>query len=262
MNVAAAHNSKHWALVTGASRGIGAAIARVLAPRYRLFITARSLDKLEALAQSLATEVVPLAADLSEFDAVEALVSKVIAHTSASGTQLAALVNNAGLAHSAPLTRTTNADYQRLVAVNLTAPFALSRGLLKALRASGEGRIVNIASTAALKGYSYTSAYSATKAGVVGLTRALAIEVASKGVTVNAVCPGFTDTDIAADAITNISQATGRTADNARASLERFSPQGRLRTPAEVAALVGYLCSPAAAGITGQALAIDGGETS
>jgi len=250
-----------WAVVTGASRGIGAAIARALAPRYRLILVARTQAPLQALAQELATETHILTADLADGPQTEALVDKILAHTSASSGALAALINNAGLAHAAPLTRTSNADYQRLVAVNLTAPFVLSRGLLKHLAAAEHARIVNIASTAALKGYSYTSAYSATKAGIVGLTRALAIEVAAKGMTVNAVCPGFTDTDIASDAIANIRKATGRDAEKARASLENFSPQGRLRTPEEVAGLVAYLCSDAASGITGQALAIDGGET-
>lgn len=250
-----------WAVITGASRGIGAAIARALAPRYRLILVARDMARLQALAEELATETQVFTADLADGPQTLALVDNILAHTSDSPGPLAALVNNAGLAHAAPLTRTTDAEYQRLVAVNLTAPFVLSRGLLKSLKAGGQGRIINIASTAALKGYSYTSAYSATKAGVVGLTRALAIEVAAKGMTVNAVCPGFTDTDIASDAIANISQATGRTAENARASLEHFSPQGRLRTPEEVAGLVAYLCSDAAAGITGQTLAIDGGET-
>lgn len=250
-----------WAVVTGASRGIGAAIARALAPRYRLILVARTQAPLQALAQELATETHILTADLADGPQTEALVDKILAHTSASSGALAALINNAGLAHAAPLTRTSNADYQRLVAVNLTAPFVLSRGLLKHLAAAEHPRIVNIASTAALKGYSYTSAYSATKAGIVGLTRALAIEVAAKGMTVNAVCPGFTDTDIASDAIANIRKATGRDAEKARASLENFSPQGRLRTPEEVAGLVAYLCSDAASGITGQALAIDGGET-
>jgi len=261
MSDAPTSESRPWAVITGASRGIGAAIARVLAPRYQLILVARSAAKLQALAQELPTETLVLTADLADSQQTVALVEKIIAHTRTVSGSLAALINNAGLAHAAPLTRTTDADYHRLVAVNLTAPFVLSRGLLKLLLASEQARIVNIASTAALKGYSYTSAYSATKAGVVGLTRALAIEVAAKDITVNAVCPGFTDTDIASDAIANISQATGRPPEKARASLEHFSPQGRLRTPAEVAGLVAYLCSDAASGITGQALAIDGGET-
>ncbi len=251
--------AKNWAVITGASRGIGAAIARVLAPRYRLVLVARSHASLEALARELSTDTVAMSADLSDSNQTTQLVDNILEHTCDS--TVAALINNAGLAHSAPLSRTTDADFHRLMAVNLTAPFLLCRGLLDALCRSGEGRIVNISSTAALKGYRYTSAYSASKAGLVGFSRALAIEVATKCVTVNAVCPGFTDTDIAGDAIANISRATGRSTDKARASLEQFSPQGRLRTPEEIAALVAYLCSPEASGITGQALAIDGGET-
>ncbi|MGB1277281.1 MAG: SDR family oxidoreductase, partial [Nannocystaceae bacterium] len=135
-----------WAVVTGASRGIGAAIARALAPRYRLILVARTQAPLQALAQELATETHILTADLADGPQTEALVDKILAHTSASSGALAALINNAGLAHAAPLTRTSNADYQRLVAVNLTAPFVLSRGLLKHLAAAEHARIVNIAS--------------------------------------------------------------------------------------------------------------------
>ena len=126
---------------------------------------------------------------------------------------------------------------------------------------AGWGRVVSVASTAALKGYAYTAAYSASKAGVVGFTRALAVEVASKGVTVNAVCPGFTETDIASDAIANIQAKTGRSETDARDALARFSPLGRLLDPGEVAALVRFLVSADGAAINGQALAIDGGET-
>ena len=171
------------------------------------------------------------------------------------------LVNNAGAAVSAPLHRTSDLAWATALALNLEAPFALTRALVPGMVKAGRGRVINIASTAALKGYAYTAAYSASKAGLVGLTRALAVELASKGVTVNAVCPGFTDTDIVARAAENIQATTGRSQDDARQTLARFSPQGRLRSPEEVAGLVAYLASPAADGITGQALAIDGGET-
>jgi hypothetical protein len=127
------------------------------------------------------------------------------------------------------------------MALNLTAPFALTRALVPGMVRIGWGRVINIASTAALKGYAYTAAYAATKAGLVGLTRALAVELAAKRVTVNAVCPGFTDTDIVTRAAENIQTATGRSVDEARATLARFSPQQRLRSPEEVAALVAYL---------------------
>jgi NAD(P)-dependent dehydrogenase (short-subunit alcohol dehydrogenase family) len=171
------------------------------------------------------------------------------------------LINNAGLAESAPLTRTGDDLWDRAIDVNLRAPFELSRALAPGMAERGWGRIVNIASTAGLKGYRYTSAYCASKHGLIGLTRALAVELARKGVTVNAICPGFTDTDIAADAVDNIVSKTGQSADEARKALSSFSPQGRLMRPDEIAAMAGYLCRDAAVGITGQALAVDGGET-
>jgi NAD(P)-dependent dehydrogenase (short-subunit alcohol dehydrogenase family) len=148
-----------------------------------------------------------------------------------------------------------------MLALNLTAPFTLARALVPGMIQAGGGRVINVASTAALKGYAYTSAYSAAKAGLLGWTRALAAEVASKGVTVNAVCPGFTDTDLVQEAVLKIQASTQRSASAARAALAGFSPQGRLLGPEEVAALIVFLAGPEAGGINGQALAIDGGET-
>ncbi len=252
------------ALVTGASRGIGRAIARALAPTHTLILTARSADALAELAGELAAggaAVHTIAADLAEAHARARLLDAVAARARVHGAPVETLVNNAGIAHSAPLTRTGDERWTTLMAVNLTAPFELTRALLPGMQRRGRGRIINIASTAALKGYSYTAAYAATKAGLLGMTRSLALEVARKGVTVNAVCPGFTDTDIVSAAVDNITSKTQRSREEARNTLARFSPQGRLRSPAEVAALVAYLASDAAAGITGQALAIDGGET-
>ncbi|MBA4219085.1 MAG: 3-hydroxyacyl-CoA dehydrogenase, partial [Methylibium sp.] len=143
--------------------------------------------------------------------------------------------------------------------VNLTGTFLCSRAVLPGMLARGQGRIVNVASTAALKGYAYVAAYCAAKHGVLGLTRALALEVAAKGVTVNAVCPGYTETDIVASAVTTIVAKTGRTPQQALAELAKANPQGRLIQPAEVAATVAWLVhSP---GVNGQAIAVDGGET-
>ena len=245
------------ALVTGASRGIGLAIARKLAPAHRLILVGRS----EASLQSAATEVGDaevFAADLSDAGATAALGETLAARDDA----VSVLVNNAGVAPSAPLHKTDDAAWSTTMAVNLQAPFMLARALLPGMAKRGWGRVVNIVSTAGLKGYSYTAAYSASKGGLLALTRALAAEFARKGVTVNAVCPGFTETALVDDAIANIQATTGRDEATARRSLERFSPQGRLIRPVEVAAMVEYLVGEEAGGVTGVALPLDGGETS
>lgn len=251
------------ALITGASRGIGRAVARALAPGHTLLLAGRDEAALAALVAELApfTSAHALTCELADATDRARFLSEVTGLCGQLGAPVQVLVNNAGAAVSAPLHRTTDLAWAAALELNLGAPFALTRALVPGMVKAGWGRVLNIASTAALKGYAYTAAYSASKAGLVGLTRALAVELASKGVTVNAVCPGFTDTDIVARAAENIQATTGRSQDDARQTLARFSPQGRLRSPEEVAALVAYLASPAADGITGQALAIDGGET-
>jgi NAD(P)-dependent dehydrogenase (short-subunit alcohol dehydrogenase family) len=248
-------------LVTGASRGIGLAIAQALGGEHDLVLVGRQGASLEQAVQQLRAKGVAnvtwRAADLGDVTAVHELADAL-----AGGDRpVQVLVNNAGIASSAPLSATDDSLWAHALAVNLTAPFVLVRTLAPRMVQAGWGRIVNVASTSALKGYRYTSAYSASKGGLLALTRAVAAELAKSGVTVNAVCPGFTDTDIAADAARNIAEKTGRSQAEARASLERFSPIGRLIAPGEVAGLVAYLCSDAAEAITGQALAIDGGET-
>jgi 3-hydroxybutyrate dehydrogenase len=250
--------SRRIALVTGASRGIGAAIARSLAPDHDLVLVARSSDSLQAVADGLRGTTHCVAADLSTTQGVQTLLDALGDLT---GGRVDVLVNNAGIALSAPLDRTTNEQWDSTLALNLTAPFLLCRDLVPRMAERGWGRVINVVSTSALKGYRFTSSYSASKAGLMGLTRALALEVATKGVTINAVCPGFTDTDIVAHAVENIASTTGRDADAARKMLEKFSPQRRLLTPSEVGSLVAYLASDAARGINGQAMAIDGGET-
>jgi NAD(P)-dependent dehydrogenase (short-subunit alcohol dehydrogenase family) len=247
------------ALVTGASRGIGLAITEALAPDHSLILVARDEQALRENAERLRPlaggEVRTFGCDLAHPPSRRELIDEV--------TKLGVhvLINNAGIAKSAPIDRTDDSAWELSLALNMTAPFELCRALVPWMVAAGWGRIINVASTAALKGYKYTTAYSASKAGLLGLTRALALDVAAKGVTVNAVCPGFTDTAIVADAVDNIVRKTGKAEDDARATLAGFSPQKRLMTPDEVSKLVAYLVSEDAAGITGQALAIDGGET-
>jgi NAD(P)-dependent dehydrogenase (short-subunit alcohol dehydrogenase family) len=170
------------------------------------------------------------------------------------------LVNNAGQAASAPILRTDGEMWQRMLDVNLTGAYHCIQAALPGMLDGGWGRIVNVASTAGLTGYRYVAAYCAAKHGLVGLTRALALELATKGITVNAVCPGYTETGIVQDAVANIVRKTGRSEQQARAELAAGNPQGRLVQPDEVAHAVAMLCMPAAAAMNGQAIAVAGGE--
>lgn len=242
--------------VTGAARGIGLAIAeRFLAAGWRVFCLVRSEQAMGALASKGDARFVPF--DASRDDSVLAAAQAVLGHTAS----LDALVNNAGVALSAPFSKTTTDDFLRLQTINVTAPFVLTRELLPAL-VKAKGRVVNVCSTAARKGFKYTSAYCASKHALLGLTRALAVELAGKQVTVNAVSPGWTDTDMLAQSVSRIATATGRSPTEARAAIEQMNPMGRAVKPAEVAALVHFLAADeAAAAITGADYTIDAGET-
>lgn len=227
------------------------AIAEALAPDCKLLLVGRSEPSLTLHAERLGGTI--HVADLYSADDRARLCERI--------TGASILVNNAGVAPSAPAHRTDDATWDRTMTVNATAPFELCRAVIGGMKTAGWGRIVNIASTAALKGYKFTAAYSASKGALLSMTRAMAVELAPTGITVNAICPGFTDTDIVASAVENISSKTGRSQDEARKSLESFSPMQRLIAPREVAALVCYLASDAAASMTGAALPLDGGET-
>ena len=251
----------HHAIVTGASRGIGAAIAAELV-RLGADVTliARRQEALSEATRRLSgseSRVRDVVADVTDENAA----SRALADAAAALGAPAILINNAGGAESAPFARTDPALWRRMIDLNLTSAYLCTRAAAPAMIASGWGRIVNIASTAGLKGYGYVSAYVAAKHGVVGLTRALAIEFARSGVTVNAVCPGYTETPMLEAAIANIAAKTKRSGDEARANLAASNPMGRLIAPEEVAAAVGYLCLPASGSVTGQTLTIDGGET-
>ncbi|MFC5547425.1 SDR family NAD(P)-dependent oxidoreductase [Massilia aerilata] len=243
---------KH-AVVTGASRGIGLAIARgLLEQGARVTLMARSAEALDAAARGLGGGVAWQTVDVTDPASVEQ------AFKLAGAVDI--LVNNAGQAVSSPFLRTDAATWQRMLDVNLSGAYHCIQAALPGMLDAGWGRIVNLASTAGLTGYRYVAAYCAAKHGLVGLTRALALELAAKGVTVNAVCPGYTDTDIVQDAVANIVRKTGRSEEQARAELASANPQGRLVQPDEVAHAVTMLCLPAASAMNGQAIAVAGGE--
>ena len=248
---------KH-AVVTGASRGIGLAVARTLqAHGARLTLMARDAAALEAAARALDNEAHACGVGWQAVDVTDpASVSRAFKRAGRPDI----LVNNAGQATSSSFVRTDAALWQRMLDVNLTGAYHCIQAALPGMLDAGSGRIVNVASTAGLTGYRYVAAYCAAKHGLVGLTRALALEVASRGVTVNAVCPGYTETGIVQDAIANIVRKTGRSAEQARAELAAANPQGRLVRPEEVAHAVAMLCMPEAAALNGQAIAVAGGE--
>jgi NAD(P)-dependent dehydrogenase (short-subunit alcohol dehydrogenase family) len=247
------------AVVTGGGRGIGAAVAtRLVAAGYRVTITGRDASLLAGFAASLGGEGVcnPVAMDVSDRASVDQGMDKA----RATFGPIAVLVNNAGQAQSAPFLKTDTAMFERMIGVNLMGVFHCTQAVLPDMLAAQFGRVINVASTAALVGYAYVSAYTAAKHGVLGLTRALALELATKGITVNAVCPGYTETDIVKDAVANIMTKTGRSELEARAELAKGNPMKRLVQPDEVADTVAWLAGLGAASITGQALAVCGGE--
>ena len=250
-------NTRH-ALVTGAARGIGAAIARALAEGgARLTLLGRRRDALQRLADELPGESHGIVvADVAD----EAQVRGAFDEARAARGPLAILVNNAGQTESAPFGTTSLELWQRMLAVNLTGSFLCARAALPDMLAAGHGRIVNVASTAGQRGYAYVAAYVAAKHGVIGLTRALALEVAKKGITVNAVCPGYTETDLLRDSIANVVAKTGRSVEEARAGFAAGNPQGRIVQPDEVADAVRWLCGDGAAAINGQSISVSGGE--
>jgi len=253
----AAPLGERHALVTGAGRGIGAAIAaRLVAEGARVTVLARTQAEVDAVAARLGNAAQALKADVVQAEDLR----RAFEQAAASFGPIDILVNNAGQARSGLMHKAPDELWHQMLSVNLTGTYHGIRAALPGMLERGFGRIVNIASTSGLRGYPYVAAYCAAKHGVIGLTRALALEVAQRHVTVNAVCPGFTETALIEDAIANIRKVTGRSAEAAREALTRTNPQGRLIEPAEVAHAVAWLCLPGSESVTGQSIAVAGGE--
>ena len=241
------------AVVTGGGSGIGAAIAKAMGEAgSRVTLMGRNADKLRRKAAELNAEF--QLADVTD----RASVATAFAAAAKQNGTVTILVNNAGAAASAPFGKMDDALWDSLIAVDLTGVYNCTKAAINPMVEAGVGRIVNIASTAALKGYAYVSAYCAAKHGVIGLTRALALEYAKKGITVNAVCPGYTNTEIIVQALDKIVAATGRSRDEALGELIKVNPQQRLIEPEEVAETVLWICRQDS--ITGQSIAVAGGE--
>ena len=253
------HGDIQHAVVTGAGGGIGTAIVSVLVQSgIKVSLLGRKIESLNTVLDGLGRPITAQAVicDVACRDNVDDAVSAVTANFG----PINLLVNCAGMAKTKLFHKMTNDDWNDSIDVNLNGVFNCTSAVINSMRDQTFGRIVNIASTSALKGYAYVSAYCASKHAVLGLTRALALETALLGITVNAICPGYTDTSIISDGVKVIAEKTGRTAEHALQAFTKTNPQQRLISPMEVANTVLWLCDEHSQSITGQALSLSGGE--
>ena len=249
------HETQQTVLVTGASQGIGEAIATHFAESgYRVVLSARNASKLKVLAEKTGGHAYPM--DVSNGDQIRETIQRIESEIA----PIDILVSNAGIAVSAPLADTTVEDWDQMIAVNLSAGFHLCQAVLPGMAARGFGRVIFIASNAGLVGYRYTAGYCASKHGTIGLMRGLAAEYCQEDLTINAICPGFVETQMTENAVAKIQASTGRSAEQARAALEKMNPQKRLIQCDEVAHLTLSLAAHGARGIHGQSIALDGGQ--
>jgi NAD(P)-dependent dehydrogenase (short-subunit alcohol dehydrogenase family) len=240
------------ALITGGGRGIGRAIALAFAREgIRIAVAARTAEQVEQVAHEIGNGAIALVCDVADPQSVALMFERV--------GDVDILVNNAGVAESATVVNTTDELWHRHLAINLSGTFYCTRAALPAMLKKGWGRIINIASIAGKTGAPYIAAYSASKHGVLGLTKSIALEVATTGITVNAICPGYVDTDMVTRGVERITSRTGRTAEEALDTLKKMSPQNRLVTVEEVAAVALLLASDEGRGINGQGINVDGG---
>ena len=244
------------ALITGGGRGIGRAIALNFAHHgARIAVAARTVEQVQQVAHEIGNDAIALVCDVSDPESVKRMFTDMRERLGDADI----LVNNAGVAESATFVNTTDELWQRHLSINLTGTFYCTRAALPPMLKKGWGRVINVASIAAKTGAPYVAAYTASKHGVLGLTRSVALEVAAAGITVNAICPGYVDTEMVTRGIEQITQKTKRTPEEALESLKKMSPQNRLATAEEVAAVALLLASDDGRGINGQGINIEGG---